>query len=56
MEVFKGYFRGSIQMVFSWKYSKGIFGNHLAAIGCQNAKICEIVQIWKKLKHASFFS
>ena len=36
-------------------YSKGIFGNHLAANGWQNAKFCDIVEIWKKLKDGSFF-
>ena len=37
-------------------YSNGIFCNHLTANGCQNAKFCDIVEIWKKLKNGSFFS
>ena len=36
-------------------YSKGIFGNHLTANGCQNPKFCDIVEIRKKLKISSFF-
>ena len=36
-------------------YSKDIFGNHLTANGCQNAKFCDIVEIWKKLKNDTFF-
>ena len=35
-------------------YSKDIFGNHLTANGCQNAKFCDIVEIWKKLKMILF--
>ena len=35
-------------------YSKDIFGNHLTANGCQNAKLCDIVEIWKKLKNDTF--
>ena len=39
---------------------KGIFGNHLTANGCQNVKLCNIVEIWslkkfKNLKYGSFF-
>ena len=35
-------------------YSKGIFGNHLTPNVCQNAKFCDRVEIWKKLKNGGF--
>ena len=35
-------------------HSKGIFGNHLTANGCQNINFCNTVKIWKKLKNGSF--
>ena len=36
-------------------YSKGIFGNHLPANGCEKAKFCDIAEIWKDIKNGSFF-
>ena len=35
---------------FIWNfgnYSKGIFGNHVTANGCQNMIFCEILETWK---------
>ena len=36
-------------------YSKGIFRNHLPANSYQNVKLCDIAEIWKKLKMVVFY-